>query len=297
MIYKDILRSLIVCDTFCFFIKTDKTMNNLKVLTIANFKGGCGVTTISKALVEYFSRQDYKVLVIDLCYRTDLFNRLFSKNTKDKNKELEFIADSNYSYDFNSASESLFLKSNIVHCEENVDALSVDEFRLMRASSNESTNSEMKDFIASISSEYDIVIIDTPPAINYSVCAAIECSTFVLIPVLASGGHEIDGAIKIINKCEIVNQKRSTDNLINISVFRNKYNKTHNIDKALLLYIQNDPLFSKYAVSLFISNWIAYKDILDKKESIFDTAEKKAREQLTEFCQFILEDLLSTSKY
>jgi len=269
-------------------------MNNLKVLTIANLNGGCGVTTISIALIKYFSKKDYKLLVIDLNQNTRLSNRFTPEYTKDKNKFAQSIADR--INDFNSASDLLFLKSNIVNCEENVDALSVDEFCLMRVESNESINSKMKDFFTSVTDDYDIVIIDTLPSNSCLVRAAIECSTSVLIPLVADGGSGIDKARTIINLCENMNQNRSADNSISIKVFCNKHNKVEKLSKELLLYIQNDPFFSKYGLALYISSWVAYKSILDEKKSFFDTADKKAREQLTEFCQFILEQLLSTSK-
>jgi chromosome partitioning protein len=150
------------------------------VIAIANIAGGTFKTTtahsLSVATVEYGK----KVLLIDLDPRAELTFNLGFEKSRDLIVEL--------------LQSSLLAQSSDITTAERFDFIGTDS-RL--ASISDVT--ALKTFLATVSTQYDVVIIDTPAHIDSRLAMALQAADALVIPAAASI-HSMRGAI---NTCKI----------------------------------------------------------------------------------------------
>ena len=161
--------------------KTDKAMT----VAVANFKGGVGKTSTSIHLGQHFALRGYRTLMIDLDAQaslTTLFGLLpDSEVGTDKTAlpylegETDTLADAIqptywHGLDLIAANLALygaeFTLANRQKTEEN--------FRFYQA---------LKRGIATVSDRYDVIIIDTPPALSYVTTNALYAADGIVVPV------------------------------------------------------------------------------------------------------------------
>ena len=160
---------------------TDKPMT----IAVANFKGGVGKTSTSIHLGQHFALRGYRTLMIDLDAQaslTTLFG-LLPDSEVDTTKtalpylegETDTLADAIqptywHGLDLIAANLALygaeFTLANRQKTEEN--------FRFYQA---------LKRGIATVSDHYDVIIIDTPPALSYITTNALYAADGIIVPV------------------------------------------------------------------------------------------------------------------
>ena len=160
---------------------TDKPMT----VAVANFKGGVGKTSTSIHLGQHFALRGYRTLMIDLDAQaslTTLFGLLpDSEVDTDKTALPYFEGDTDtlagaiqptywHGLDLIAANLALygaeFTLANRQKNEEN--------FRFYQA---------LKRGIATVSDNYDVIIIDTPPALSYITTNALYAADGIVVPV------------------------------------------------------------------------------------------------------------------
>jgi chromosome partitioning protein len=160
---------------------TDKPIT----VAVANFKGGVGKTSTSIHLGQYFALRGYRTLMIDLDAQaslTTLFGLLPDSEVDTSKTALPYLEGdaetlSNaiqptywHGLDLIAANLALygaeFTLANRQKTEEN--------FRFYQA---------LKRGIATVSDRYDVIIIDTPPALSYITTNALYAADGIIVPV------------------------------------------------------------------------------------------------------------------
>jgi chromosome partitioning protein len=163
----------------------DPSTDKAVVVAIANFKGGVGKTSTAIHLGQYFALRGYRVLMIDLDAQaslTTLFGLLPDSEVATEKTALPFLegetatlADAiqrTYWHGLDLIASNLALygaEFSLANRQK-----SVPNFRFYQA---------LKDGIATVSDRYDVIVIDTPPALSYVTTNALYAADGIIVPV------------------------------------------------------------------------------------------------------------------
>ncbi|MBP0021202.1 MAG: AAA family ATPase [Cyanobacteria bacterium SBLK] len=159
--------------------------SNMKTIAIYHNKGGVGKTTTVIHLAAAFRKKRKRVLIIDMdsqantTFATGLvkFDDEKDDDIKDSNifhvlmsEDLDFIPDIARKSQFTDP-EIDVVPSHIMLMESENDIMQQDRTRLM-----------LKNKLAKVKNDYDIVLIDTPPSLNVYARIALISADYLLIP-------------------------------------------------------------------------------------------------------------------
>lgn len=175
------------------------------VIAMTNQKGGCGKTTTTVSLAAGLARAGYRVVVVDTdpqCNATDSFGleretllkdgyftvadtylarRPMSEivvNFPDRFDTSLFVAPGHRG--LSSVPQRLESELQETLAQEGRSALEADDIR------NEQRG-RLRDSIASLAGQIDVVLIDTPPDLGFIMTTALVAADYYLIPVFPSG--------------------------------------------------------------------------------------------------------------
>lgn len=214
-----------------------------KVITLGNNKGGVAKTTsvinISSTLAFY----GYKVLMIDMDMQCNL-SRHFNKKDSDNNiitalegKDISIFNLENTNYPFGK----LDLIINDLSLESRFDKFSA---------------TKLDKVLSNLKSEYDFIIIDTPPSIRDITPQCLDVSDYAFMP-LKPDAYSTSGAINFIelidkHKVKLLggiitsNNKRFISDSINISEIENIFNSVEST--ICSTHISNSTIFSEVSM-------------------------------------------------
>lgn len=167
----------------------------VKVIAIANQKGGVGKTTTSVNLSACLAELDKKVLLIDLDPQGNSTSGFGFDKTKIKQSVYNMLVN-------DIPAESLILKTqidNLMLLPATIQ-LAGAEIELVSIMSRET---KLKRAVDSIKYDYDYVIIDCPPSLGLLTINALTAANSVLVPIQCEF-YALEGLSQLMNTITLV---------------------------------------------------------------------------------------------
>ena len=231
-------------------IKLDRTV----VIAMTNQKGGCGKTTTTVSLAAGLAKLGYRVVVVDTdpqCNATDSFGlerdallkdgyftvadaylarRPLSEivvNFPDRFHSALFVAPGHRG--LSSVPQRLESELQESLAGEGRSALDADDIRAEQ-------RSRLRESIASLHGQIDIVLIDTPPDLGFIMTTAMVAADYFLIPVFPSG-YDLKGLETLSGTAEKI-QKRLNPGLQLLGVVLGNMDSSARLDSDIRQMLQ-----------------------------------------------------------
>jgi chromosome partitioning protein len=163
----------------------DPTTDKPVVVAIANFKGGVGKTSTAIHLGQYFALHGYRVLMVDLDAQaslTTLFGLLPDSEVATDQTALPYL-------EGDTDTLATAIQPTYWHGLDLIAAnlaLYGAEFSLANRQKSEPNfrfYQALRAGLATVSDRYDVIIIDTPPALSYVTTNALYAADGIVVPV------------------------------------------------------------------------------------------------------------------
>ncbi len=193
----------------------------MKIVSISNIKGGVGKTTTAAVLAAGLAEKGYRVLLIDSDPQTNLTMCFLQEQTD----ELSSL------YDIYGDGESIDdVKAPVM---DNLD-LVIGDFGLCNADMQFTKAGRLKMLkkaIKSINTEYDFVIIDTPPNLGVLSLNAFIASDYMVVPMSADS-FSLKGVRLLKETLDDVADETEKE-LPVAGILLTKYNSRTNVSKLM----------------------------------------------------------------
>ena len=236
----------------------------MKVITLANQKGGCGKTTTAQLLSVGLVNKGFNVLAIDCdaqCNLSSVFGLMSSNKTKGTlldvmNQEAD-ISDCVYKIKIGLDVLSGNPKLN------NADKM-YSEFEDITI---------LNDALEKVKNKYDYVVIDTPPALGVLTINALTASNYAIIPAQADI-YSLQGITQLNSTIQVV-QKYTNPALKVLGIVLTRYNARATLTRELTDLLENTAgqLDTKVFKTRIREN-IAVKEAQAVKQNLYTYAPK-----------------------
>ena len=238
----------------------------MRIISIANQKGGCGKTTSAINLSACLAHRGREVLLIDM----DPQGHSAIGLNIDTNELDKTVCDTLY--------DSNGVKANLIDVAIEVDdnfyiapsniLLSTFEQRLAKVQGRET---KLKEAIDDLYQIYDYVIIDCPPSLGLLTFNSLIASTEVIVPIEMSL-FSLHGISKLLKIIDIVREQTGYE--VRVKVVATMYDTRTRISKEILEDIKEHFQYSMFLT--VINTNVRLKEAVGFGKSIVDYDQKAA---------------------
>lgn len=238
----------------------------MKILTVANQKGGVSKSTFVQILAPYAAAVvGLKILVVDMDEQANLSLRYIGMR---KNETGEWVPHDHPEKDEILKEDPEFLgysavtdifKYGVVYpydtYHENVTILPPHGGHIKEIAAS-TTNEEVQACLYNFFNlpevrdmGWDLVIIDTPPSLGALTLSAIRAATHVLIPAVLETKC-MEGLTGVLTKVNMENRKKPREERTEIlGILPTQFQKNQPLHKNYLAYLQDDPTFGDLVIN------------------------------------------------
>jgi chromosome partitioning protein len=249
-----------------------------QIIAFDMIKGGVGKTTLSSNLALRSSHYGCRTLLIDFDLQGNL-TRSFNISTDPNKMWINIVRD------------GIDVRDTIVGISPFLDIIpsGLSNSRLDFELKDNGTNlpAHVRDVISPIYDNYDLIIIDCPPAINQVSSAAMMASDFVVIP-LNPDPYSMDGLEMTKSEIERLKKNWKLDNPKFLAVW-NKYDARKRLG-AFYMHDIAKRIDVEHIIPVVIRNDSSYEKAIAAKEgSIFEsTRNNPAKDDIDQLTKEIL---------
>ena len=172
-------------EQLCFFethFTTERSIEPVKTIALANQKGGVGKTTTAASLGIGLSRQGKKVLLIDADAQGNLTQMLGWPQPDELSPTLSTLMEKIIAEQPITPDEGILHHSSGVHLVPANIELSALEVTLVNTMSRETV---LRQYLSTVAERYDYALIDCMPSLGMLTINALTAADSVIIPVQA----------------------------------------------------------------------------------------------------------------
>ena len=223
-----------------------------RTIAVCNHKGGVSKTTTSLNLGKGLSLRGYKVLVVDMDAQANLTSNVGIELSKTSVFDEGGDSPKNLSENFDIICSNIEIYDYEDSLRNEFDAFD-----------------KLNKILAPLKSQYDFIIIDTPPSLGIFTSNAIIACDDVLIPTQTQS-HSVSGLVKIVDLINKVNiQKELSIRILGILLTQTT--------KTIASQHVTDELksqFNEYILKTTIPTNVALQEATITKQDIFSYDEK-----------------------
>lgn len=283
----------------------------LKVVAVAQQKGGVGKTTVCRNLADYFARfRESRVLVIDYDPQGNLSFR-YLKMEKPNNSPKSVMPPVHPTFDpfedyedgwnGRSSSADIFNGSEVVPYDtENplIQILPCYSYSLRQVEKdrpdelNKKVINALKYFLSldAVIENYDIVLIDTAPSRQALAQTSLRAATHIIVPLIPEK-QNIETLSDMVDFWREENSTREPDDSLEMIGFVPNLVGHNSLHRGLIQSLHNDPGFTDLVTPFTLGDRIAVAEAdheASKHKSVFDLRPKdKARMEMLTLCQYV----------
>jgi chromosome partitioning protein len=232
----------------------------MRIISIANQKGGCGKTTTAINLSACLARNGRKVLLIDMDPQGHSAIGLNIHTSELEKTICDALYDSN--------DDKTVLNDVTIQVDKNLDiapsniSLSALEQHLSKVPGRET---RLKEAVDDLYQLYDYVIIDCPPSLGLLTFNSLIASTEAIVPIEMSL-FSLHGISKLLKIIDLVREK--TGHEVRVKIVATMYDKRTRISKEVLQEIQQH--FQSSMFMTVVNTNVTLKEAASYGKSIID---------------------------
>ena len=227
------------------FVRHRRRGEKLQVLSIANFKGGCGKTTTAAHLAQYLALQGYRVLAIDLDAQASLTTLYGIQPEIDVGPDESLYGA--IRFEDPRAMKDVIRKTYFDGLDVIPANIELTEFEHdtpldIRRNGGDGFFSRVGNSIAEVDSLYDVVVIDCPPHLGFLTMSALCASNGLIItvhPQMIDVASMSQFLMMLHDLLDVALGKNDSENLENVRYLVTRYEPTDGPQTQMAAFLRS----------------------------------------------------------